>query len=399
MRTKYANRQQRLGQFFTPDPIADLLASFLDVATTSILELGCGVGSLGASVLRHCPEVRYAGVELDRRCHKQAADQLPAQSVFLGNAVSASMKSKLRPLAPFNASIGNPPYIQCTIDSQTLDLIYRIFPSLVEMPLQRLSRLDLAFLSISLSLVENGGKLAFILPKTFFSEPGFSPFRQDLLQRYQCDLVAELDPATFEGIEVDTVILVLRNQKPTAVDVRLGRVSLDGELIAELTVPHGCAINRMDYSHYSLMQQLELTDKAATRRLADVVRSFQRGTLSRVELSRMGRKYFHTTDFPSELDEVDFGEEYDSIGVHARAGDILVPRVGSRCLLKQVIVQGGERAITDCVYRIDALEGCAEIVLQSFQHEIGQRWRQAHARGTCAKYLTVSDLMQMPLCT
>ncbi|MBC3862429.1 N-6 DNA methylase [Undibacterium jejuense] len=399
MRTSYVSNRQKLGQFFTPERITDFIISFLDADTTSILELGCGEGTFGKSALSRFPNMNYVGVELDRKWHKLAIGKIPEKSVLLGDALSMRTFRKLQHCAPFSAAIGNPPYTRHILNSNSLSQIYRAFPSIRTIPINKLSRLDLAFLAASLSLIQRGGVLAFILPKTFFSDPGFRMFRQDLVKRYQCDFVAELDSATFEGIEVDTTFLLLRNQAPTINNVRLGKVNLEGEVVADLSVSFSSAIDRMDFSHYKLLQELNLADESSMLRLADVVQDFQRGSLSKIEFVKMGREHFHTTDFPSDFDEIDFGDASEISGVHARAGDILVPRVGSRCLLRQAIVQRGGRSITDCIYRIRPNEGFAETILQSLQHEIGQRWRQAHARGTCAKYLTVTDIMQMPLIT
>src|SRR6202008_1287865 len=63
-----------LGQFFTPDAVAEFLASLLDLPPSgrlSLLDPGAGVGSLAAAVvarvLRECPqlELHVVAFELD----------------------------------------------------------------------------------------------------------------------------------------------------------------------------------------------------------------------------------------------------------------------------------------------------------------------------------------------
>ena len=81
----------------------------------------------------------------------------------------------------------------------------------------------------------------------------------------------------------------------------------------------------------------------------------------------------------------------------AREGDILLARVGKRCIGKVAIIESGRINISDCVYRIRPPEGMAEYLLDSFLSDKGQRWFEAHAHGVCAKVISKRDLLQFPV--
>ncbi|MGX7835646.1 hypothetical protein ACWKSR_10900, partial [Campylobacter fetus subsp. venerealis] len=64
--------------------------------------------------------------------------------------------------------------------------------------------------------------------------------------------------------------------------------------------------------------------------------------------------FFHTTNFknyPKGVFEFNMTSEFNYLTV-ASKGDILLARVGSRCIGKFLVVLSGEIILSDCVYRI-----------------------------------------------
>jgi hypothetical protein len=122
-----------------------------------------------------------------------------------------------------------------------------------------------------------------------------------------------------------------------------------------------------------------------------------RGNLSRNTLLQQQVPHFHTTSFPVSENEVTLDSDVQDGLPFAREGDILLARVGSRCLDRQVIVKSGKRAITDCVYRLQLPEETVHTAMASLTSTHGKLWRQMNAKGACAKYLTKESILSMPL--
>lgn len=87
-----------------------------------------------------------------------------------------------------------------------------------------------------------------------------------------------------------------------------------------------------------------------------------------------------SNDFPSNLSL-------------AGPGDILISRVGKRCIGKVVMVKRGYIPFSDCIYRLEV----PEYIDKSFNSLItkrGQSWLQAYAHGVCAKVISKADLLK-----
>jgi hypothetical protein len=111
----------------------------------------------------------------------------------------------------------------------------------------------------------------------------------------------------------------------------------------------------------------------------------------------MELEHFHTTDFPQGGGDVSFGRGARREFQMATAGHILVSRVGSRCIDRTAIVVKGQRAFTEAVYRIVVPESARTATFDWMTSEDGKAWRRQAALGSCAKHLTVSSLMAMPV--
>ncbi len=194
-------RRAALGQFMTPAPIAGLMAEMFELGAENIrlLDAGAGVGSLTAAVvaelcsrkrppssidatafeieplmleqlrvvLRTCEhEARRAGVRFHgRRCEND----------FISSAVALLDPGLFRneTLPRFNAAILNPPYRKIHSDS--------IERSALRAAGIEASNLYAAFVALAIKLLEPGGEIVAITPRSFCNGPYFRPFRRLLL--------------------------------------------------------------------------------------------------------------------------------------------------------------------------------------------------------------------------
>jgi adenine-specific DNA-methyltransferase len=197
-----ADQKQRssLGQFFTPPVIARLMASMSSLARPSLrlLDPGAGAGALTAAwVAEICSraqppqELSLVAVEIDESLHPQLEQTLKAcaiscaaagirchweirQEDFITLAVHSLDADLFRAeMSPFDVAILNPPYKKLRSDSTSRALLHRLG---IET-----SNLYTAFVSLALLLLNEGGELIAITPRSFCNGPYFRPFRRLLL--------------------------------------------------------------------------------------------------------------------------------------------------------------------------------------------------------------------------
>jgi len=197
-------RRAEMGQFFTPAPVAGLMASMFSTvpANVRVLDPGAGAGALTAAlVARVCSETSRP-----RSIHVTAFEADAAVRPFLAEALEAcaeacraadvSFEAEVRDqdfveggvgdltgdllfrevaaVDPFDVAIINPPYRKINTDSRERMLLRRIG---VET-----SNLYSAFLAVALKLLKPGGEMVAITPRSFCNGPYFRPFRQVFLR-------------------------------------------------------------------------------------------------------------------------------------------------------------------------------------------------------------------------
>lgn len=195
----------RLGQFFTSAPVADFLAELLDLPGTGVVRLidpGAGIGSLVAAVvaraLREQSELRLHVVafELDpalaphlfatlEDCENAGVEgglEITTelrQGDFIAWASEAVSGSLFAEPELFSACVMNPPYRK--VNNSGAD---RAALELLGLPV---TNLYAAFLALGAAILEPGGQLSAITPRSFANGVYFKPFREFFLSRMSFD--------------------------------------------------------------------------------------------------------------------------------------------------------------------------------------------------------------------
>ncbi|OGV47129.1 MAG: hypothetical protein A2X46_10210 [Lentisphaerae bacterium GWF2_57_35] len=195
------SKQHELGQFFTPTPIAELMASMFTAKTRDIrlLDAGAGAGALiRAFVEARCAtevaprSIHVVAYEIDSalmaslqrtmdHCRGMCANEgveftsdiqnvdfLEAALPWVRNDLFSSRQT------PFNAAILNPPYHKINSASRTRLLLRSAG---IET-----SNLYTGFLALAAKLLCDRGEMAAITPRSFANGPYFKPFRKFFLE-------------------------------------------------------------------------------------------------------------------------------------------------------------------------------------------------------------------------
>lgn len=200
-----AGTQARLGQFFTPERAAQLIASMPALPESGLLRVldpGAGIGSLGAAlvdrVLAHAPNVavEVTAVEIDPRVAPQLRATMAdceASAARVGRQVSTNVivcdfiESSVGLLAqqalqgPFDIVLMNPPYAKLGTDSPHRHALAAYG---VDCP-----NLYAAFVTLGVGALAAGGQMVAITPRSFANGPYFERFRKHLLGSITIDRV------------------------------------------------------------------------------------------------------------------------------------------------------------------------------------------------------------------
>ncbi len=185
-------RKSALGQFMTPAPVARFMASLFPPATLQICRLvdpGAGVGALSCAFLDRLAsskELNFQNVEIEAYeidntlcTHLETALEVYAGRLPVTYKVSSAdfiweaACKRFQGSRPFSHAILNPPYKKINSASQHRLILRRAGVETVN--------LYSAFVALSLALMQPGGQLVAIIPRSFCNGPYYRPFREFLL--------------------------------------------------------------------------------------------------------------------------------------------------------------------------------------------------------------------------
>ncbi len=188
-----AEKKSEFGQFMTPSDIAAFMARMFQETTGKdicLLDAGAGIGSLTAAFVEQAAKgiprsLRCVAWEIDpvMREHlsetliecEDACERFSAE-VWGEDFILAACKSIWSGTTPkFTHAILNPPYRKIKSDSQHRKALRSVG---IET-----SNLYAAFVALALLMLEDGGELVAITPRSFCSGTYFKPFRRRLLEQ------------------------------------------------------------------------------------------------------------------------------------------------------------------------------------------------------------------------
>ncbi len=371
------------GRYYTLDRFSDLLVSEIpDNKPNWIVDLGSGNHSLTNSASVRWSSAHFASVDVEEGAHPLTSNVTFVKGDMLNRNDQDTLFEKV---GEVDLAICNPPYIPVP-NSSDLRLLLQRAGMHKSVGLKRLTG-DIVFLAVSLVLLRHQGQLGIIIPDTILTSKYFEPVREDLLTQEIVSII-ELPIGAFKGTEAKAHILVLRKGIGQSGLVKICRADVTGTVDGAIEIAPLKLVKRMDYSFWSQSHRVEI----GGRTLFDVGAKIERGKYSAKELRKLGLPFFHTNDFPlSGSLSVDTYSYSRSVPT-AEVGDILLSRVGSRCLGYVCIVRKGKIQISDCVFKISVPRQYQEELFIALRSEYGQAWLRALSHGVCAKVISKQDL-------
>jgi len=222
-----------LGQFFTPQPIAELMAeAVLEVDPQTCLDPGVGGGVLLRAV---GPGPKRFGCDIDPSAVALARDALEAEGGELELAHGDFLDLDRWPLSlqKFDAVIANPPYIRhhnLTLQQKALAKHYsRTFG----LTISSLSGSYVYFFLEAIRRLRFGGRLAFITPTEFLDVRYGAPLKTVLLNWCDIDelIVLEMDELAFDGVLTTSAITIATKRERTTRRLLMTEAQLGGSVV------------------------------------------------------------------------------------------------------------------------------------------------------------------------
>lgn len=389
------NLADSYGQVFTPSAVADLLIRSLPVpagGVSSLLDLGAGQGALTDAAQRAHPAARATLLELDPvlvrgLTQKAKRNRRVVQDDLLGG--------QWRPTTVPNWILSNPPFGHMAV---TAALASEVAQSALGFePEGMWLRGDVAFLVKAWNMAAKGTSLGFIVASPILCDPIYAGIRNTLARELGQLIVTQLPEKVFGRVEVYAHIITGRKAAVRKRGILLRKATVEGQIVDELVIDQAAARASLDIDYHRTIERLgmDLSDMRET--LSSTGALITRGSRSNADYKRLGLEAFHTTDLDVHGGDVHLTGGEPTGHQIARTGDMLIARVGSRCIARQARVDGGAGPYTESVYRVTVPPQYRQRVWNTLSSSFGTEWRLAHAAGSCAKHLTVQTLALMPL--
>jgi adenine-specific DNA-methyltransferase len=186
------------GQFMTPEPVANLMASMLTITENrvSVLDAGAGVGSLFAAAVAKLASRDFPPEQIDVEAYEiddvfapyldrtvdlcrdfceERGTRLSVQLNYADFIREFEEKLFLVPTTPcFDVAILNPPYRKIRSDSALKEALRRLGIETVN--------IYSGFIAVAMQLLKPNGELVAITPRSFCNGPYFRPFRKAFLR-------------------------------------------------------------------------------------------------------------------------------------------------------------------------------------------------------------------------
>lgn len=377
-----------LAQFYTDSAISDhLVSEFCESDPASIIDIGCGELGLLRAARNRWRNAQLIGYDIDPiHATRESEENI---LVDLGDGLDPDLSRRIEDIhGKIDLAISNPPYISVDRTSKNQEILNRANLLECVSKTQKLLPAELIFLAQNLLVTKENSELGVILPSGFISGERWKPLRELLISEYVATCCIELPPKAFSKAEVSTYALFIKKSKKNSDkhrDVILKTLS-DSHSIK---IAPSDAANRLDYTYYSARRSTSQSQLTSQK-----IIEIYRGNKSHAELTKKNIAHIHTTSLKDDLQIVRGHHNAIEHGIrYASAGDILISRVGTRCLGRAAYLRTGRIAISDCIIAVKASLG--EELWNAISRDNFRSHISKIALGAGAKYITKSILEEV----
>ena len=113
------------------------------------------------------------------------------------------------------------------------------------------------------------------------------------------------------------------------------------------------------------------------------------------ELRETNYRYLHSNSYTDgeylRFDNFDYSHLNNK--VVAVAGDIVMCRVGKRCVGKIGYIESGVAILSDCLYKISVPKAISKKIFKLLCNKQSKEWVHISSHGVCSKVISKTDLL------
>lgn len=377
------------GFYETPRWVAELVADNLVVEReTQVIDLGAGKGSLLHAMSDRYPSSYRDAFEMNADHHEDLL--ATAHRIHDIDLLRKPIPDRILKANRQLIVVSNPPFgkLELTKASRALLLQTELIGADT---IARNTRQEAVFLARMLSVAKKGSKAAFIVSSALLNNTYWRALRATLVEKHALSKIVLLPDNAFQAAEVSAVVMFM---EPFA--GRAGSITVEDYRqinVKSLRAPHEEII-----AGYDGGISVEGTAGFLGRWLQEIYRG--RSCSKKLKDSKI--PHLHSSDIKClHKQKVSFGKHSKNSAAMneniALPGDILVARVGSRCLGSAVMLQSGEAVISDSVISVRVPKSKQEAVFKKLTSISGQEWLKNASTRACAKIITYRTLERFPL--
>lgn len=384
------NRENTFNFYATPCWVAELIASQCSLnQRAQIIDLGAGEGSLlrGFADLR--PRAHRTAIEVDSTHFPHL--QKVAHDLYHLNLLKEDIPNNLLRKGFQRTIVSNPPFGKVGLDESVKNSLIKhklIDPETYS----KNARLEAYFLSLALNLSKIGSNIAFIISANLLYQNLWRTLRSTLVAEHRLEKIILLPADAYAHAEVETAVIFLRPYQGEVKNINI--LDCRGGSV----VKSKCSAEKFVDSFFNELHPA----RQRTQELGGILEKIYRGRSCSRELKSNNIAHVHTSDINAShsqriklsLKQVAGGYSQEKI---ALAGDILIARVGTRCLGSAVMIESGTSVISDCVISVRVPNDKRDIIFKQLASDEGRDWLRSTARGSCAKIITYESIQRFPI--
>ena len=369
--------------------MSDLLIANLSISKPNIaLDIGFGNGDLLHAAKRRWNDISLVGIDVDEKNVTTALNKRKIEAFNFDGFNPDLPPLLLEKYGKIDLLISNPPYFSANFN-QNINSILKC-AGISDAISRKTSSIptELVFLAQNLRLMNTGDEMGIILPAGLISGERWSHLRELLAESYVVKKVIQLPENSFKKTDAQTFILIISKRTGDNKPSNISLLNAENEPNNNIEISREDFIRRADFKYYESLNNNSLAEN--TRNIkADVFR----GNISYKVLSQRTSHFIHTTQIPKKPESINCLSKPIEGLKHAQEGDIIVARVGRRCVGRVAKVTSGTLPISDCVIVIRPISvRDSDIIWQRLSSENSRSSLRSRALGVGAKYITHSLL-------
>lgn len=190
-------KRKKLGQYFTPKSIRELLLSKLPKKDNAdILDPACGSGEFLLSCEKYFKNPNLNGFDIDKKLINIASKLVKNASIKNFDFLNIDINKK-----KYDYIIGNPPYFELKLNEEIKKKYFDIIKGRVN--------IYSLFIKTGLDLLKDGGYLAYVVPPSMNNGAYFSKLREYIIKNSSLEYLHIIDGADNFHLANQKVMLII----------------------------------------------------------------------------------------------------------------------------------------------------------------------------------------------